>query len=145
MLSPYLLNYVDRHSVILLPWAGLPWLIGITHRALRTPGWRHPALFGLVTLAIGGVNASSLLLVGLAPLVWLVWSGLDRSAPWRRVLSTAMKIGVAFLATGRWWMIGLAGQAMHGLPTLRLTENYREVSEEATAPELNRGKGYREY
>ncbi|MEE2768502.1 MAG: alpha-(1-_3)-arabinofuranosyltransferase family protein [Actinomycetota bacterium] len=142
MLSPYLLNYLDRHSVILLPWAGLPWLIGITHRALRTPGWRHPALFGLVTLTIGGVNASSLLLVGLGPLIWLVWSGLDRSAPWRRVLSTAAKIGVAFLATGLWWMVGLAVQAVHGLPTLRLTENYRVVSDAATAPELFRGLGY---
>ena len=52
MLSPYLLNYVDRHSVILLPWAGLPWLLALAQRSLRTPGWRHPAIFGLVTLTV---------------------------------------------------------------------------------------------
>ena len=142
MLSPYLLNYVDRHSVILLPWAGLPWLLALAQRSLRTPGWRHPALFGLVTLTVGGVNASSLLLVGLGPVVWLVWSGLDRSAPWRRVVATTWRIGVVFVATGLWWMVGLAVQAAHGLPTLRLTENYRVVSDAATAPELFRGLGY---
>jgi len=142
MLSPYLLNYIDRHSVILLPWAGLPWLMALTVRSLRTPGWRHPALFGLVTLTIGGVNASSLLLVGLGPFIWLLWSALDKSAPWREVRKTALKIGTAFIATGVWWMIGLSIQAKYGLPTLRLTENYRVVSDAATAPELFRGLGY---
>ena len=142
MLSPYLLNYIDRHSVILLPWAGLPWLMALTVRSLRTPGWRHPALFGLVTLTIGGVNASSLLLVGLGPFIWLLWSALDKSATWEEVRKTSLKIGTAFIATGIWWMIGLSVQAKYGLPTLRLTENYRVVSDAATAPELFRGLGY---
>ncbi len=142
MLSPYLLNYVDRHSVILLPWAGLPWMLGLTTRSLRTPGWRHAAIFGLVTLTVGGVNASSLLLVGLGPALWLLWSGLEASVPWRRVVGAAVRIGVAFVLTGLWWMVGLAVQASHGLPTLRLTENYRVVSDAATAPELFRGLGY---
>jgi len=142
MLSPYLLNYIDRHSVILLPWAGLPWLMALTVRSLRTPGWRHPALFGLVTLTIGGVNASSLLLVGLGPFIWLIWSALDKSATWQEVRKTALKIGTAFIATGVWWMVALSIQAQYGLPTLRLTENYRVVSDAATAPELFRGLGY---
>ena len=142
MLSPYLLNYIDRHSVILLPWAGLPWLMALTIRSLRTPGWRHPALFGLVTLTIGGVNASSLLLVGLGPFIWLLWSALDKSATWKEVRKTALKIGTAFIATGVWWMAALSIQAQYGLPTLRLTENYRVVSDAATAPELFRGLGY---
>ena len=142
MLSPYLLNYIDRHSVILLPWAGLPWLMALTVRSLRTPGWRHPALFGLVTLTIGGVNASSLLLVGLGPLIWLLWSALDESATWKEVRKTSLKIGTAFISTGIWWMIALSIQAQYGLPTLRLTENYRVVSDAATAPELFRGLGY---
>jgi len=142
MLSPYILNYVDRHSVILLPWAGLPWMLGLTERALRTIGWRHAAIFGLLALTVGGVNASSLLLVGLGPMVWLLWGGLERAVSWRRVLGAGARIGVAFMATGLWWMIGLAVQAGHGLPTLHLTENYRVVSDAATAPELFRGLGY---
>jgi arabinofuranan 3-O-arabinosyltransferase len=142
MLSPYLLNYVDRHSVILLPWAGLPWLMGLTVRALRTPGWRHAAIFGLVTLTVGGVNASSLLLVGIGPVAWLAWCAVEGSAPWRRVVGTAARIGLAFAATGIWWMVGLAIQSRYGLPTLHLTENYKVVSDAATAPELFRGLGY---
>ena len=142
MLSPYLLNYMDRHSVILLPWAGLPWLMGLTVRALRTQGWRHAAIFGLVALTIGGVNASSLLLVGIGPVAWLAWCALEGSAPWRRVIGTAARIGVAFAATATWWIVGLAIQSRHGLPTLHLTENYKVVSDAATAPELFRGLGY---
>ena len=142
MLSPYLLNYIDRHSVILLPWAGLPWLLGLTVRALRTPGWRHAALFGLVTLTIGGVNASSLLLVGLGPVAWIAWSALEGSVSWRRAAGAAARIGAMVTATGLWWMAGLAIQARYGLPTLRLTENYRVVSDAATAPETFRGLGY---
>ncbi|MSX00960.1 MAG: DUF3367 domain-containing protein, partial [Actinobacteria bacterium] len=34
-LSPYLINYGARISVILLPFAGLPWLIGLAARSLR--------------------------------------------------------------------------------------------------------------
>ena len=30
MLSPYLLDYSARISAVLLPWAGLPWMIGLT-------------------------------------------------------------------------------------------------------------------
>jgi arabinofuranan 3-O-arabinosyltransferase len=35
MLSPYVLQYAARISVILLPWAGLPWLVGLAALALR--------------------------------------------------------------------------------------------------------------
>jgi len=34
-LSPYVLDYAARISVILLPWAGLPWLIAFLARAIR--------------------------------------------------------------------------------------------------------------
>jgi len=37
MLSPYLLHYSERMSVLLLPWAGLPWMIGLTARAREAP------------------------------------------------------------------------------------------------------------
>ena len=53
MLSPYVLQNEARQSALLLPWVGLPWMVGLTARALRTGGWRHPALFALV-VALGG-------------------------------------------------------------------------------------------
>ena len=42
MLSPYFLQYAGRISVILLPWAGLPFMLGLTIVALRRGGWREP-------------------------------------------------------------------------------------------------------
>jgi arabinofuranan 3-O-arabinosyltransferase len=48
MLSPYFLQYAGRISVILLPWAGLPYMVAFTILALRRGGWRMPALFAIV-------------------------------------------------------------------------------------------------
>ena len=46
--APTCSNYSARISVILLPWAALPWLIALTARSIRQGGWRYPALFALV-------------------------------------------------------------------------------------------------
>ena len=71
-LTPYQLAFTARTSVLLLPWVGLPWLVELTRRAVHRGGWRHPAAFALVTFSVAGVNAASLPLVGVAPLVVLV-------------------------------------------------------------------------
>ena len=47
-LTPYVLTLSARLSVILLPYAGLPWLLGLTVLALRRRRWREPAVFALV-------------------------------------------------------------------------------------------------
>ena len=42
MLSPYTLDFAARISVILLPWAGLPWMLALVIRALRDDGgWKY--------------------------------------------------------------------------------------------------------
>ena len=74
-LSPYQLAFTARTSVLLLPWVGLPWLVELTRRAVYHGGWRHPALFALVTFSVAGVNAASLVLVSLGPLAVLVDAG----------------------------------------------------------------------
>ena len=61
-LTPYVLTLAARISIILLPYAGLPWLIAFTVLALRRGGWRYPALFALTVATIGSVNATALLL-----------------------------------------------------------------------------------
>ena len=84
----YVLHYAARLSVILLPWAALPWLIACTVLALRRGGWRWPAVFALITLTVGGVNATSLLLAGIGPLLWLpyaVW--VAREVTWTRAVA----------------------------------------------------------
>ncbi len=142
-LHPYLLDYSARISVILLPWAGLPWLIGLTALSLRTRGWRHPALFALVALTIGGINATALLMIAFGPALWLVHAWLvEREATGREVLAAVGRIGALTVLTSLWWMAGLWAQGRHGLPVIRFTESYRTVAESSTGPEVLRGLGY---
>ncbi len=142
-LSPYLLDYEARISVILLPFAGLPWLIGLASRSVRTGGWRAPAVFALVTVTVGGVNATSLALVMIAPVLWLVHATfVAREATFRQALAAGLRISFLTLVTSFWWMAGLLTQGRYGIPILRYTETYVVVANAALAPELLRGLGY---
>ena len=142
-LSPYLLDYAARISVILLPFAGLPWLIGLAARSLRRDDWRSPAWFALVTLTVGGVNATSLVLVMVGPILWFahaVW--IEREVTLRRALAAGGRITVLTAATSMWWVAGLSLQGSHGIPILRYTETYETVADASLSTELMRGLGY---
>ena len=142
-LSPYALNYSARISAVLLPWAGLGWLIGLTVRAGRTGGWRHPALFALTVVTVGSVNATSLALAGLGPVLWLVHAAAtDRGIGPRRALAAAGRIGVFSASVSLWWIAGLALQGGYSLNVLRYTESREVVAVASTAPEVLRGLGY---
>lgn len=143
MLSPYFLAYAARISVILLPWAALPWLIALTARSVRSGGWRYPAWFAFAVLVVGGINATALVLVGLGPLLWLVYAVVvEREATLREAASAAARIGALTVATSLWWIAGLSIQGSYGLPVIRYTETFRTVTESSTAPEVFRGLGY---
>ncbi len=142
-LGPYVLDYSVRISVILLPWAALPWLIGLTDRALRRGGWRHPALFALVVLGVGGVNATALVFAGLGPVLWIpfaVW-GMGRAGI-GRAIATTLKIGLLTTALSLWWAAGLAVQGRFGINVLRYTETVETVAKTSLASEVLRGLGY---
>ncbi len=141
MLTPHQLSFTARISVLLLPWAALPWLVGLTIRATRRGGWRDPALFALITLTIGGVNASALLLAGLAPALWLVLEVMRDRAAARAAAGAAARIGVLSIAVSLWWAVGLRLQGAYGLPVLQLTENVRTVSSASSPGDLLRGLG----
>lgn len=143
MLSPYLLDYAARISVILLPWAGLPWLLGFTILALRKGGWRYPALIALTVQIVGGVNATSLIFAGLAPALWLpwaVWGSKEVSA--KRMFAALARIGALTTAASLWWLSGLWAQGNYGIDILKFTETVRTVAKTSTAPEVLRGLGY---
>ena len=143
MLSPYLLDYAARISVILLPWAALPWLLGLTIRALRDGGWRYPVLIAIVVQIVGGVNATALVFVGLAPLLWIpfaVW-GLAEVTP-RRAFQVVWRTGLVTFVCSLWWIAGLWAQGSYGLNVLDFTETLRAVSRTSLAPEVLRGLGY---
>jgi len=141
-LSPYLLAYVSRTSVMLLPWAGLGWIVGLTVVATAARRWREPALLALVILTVGGVNATALAMIAPAPALWLVharWSGLISTA---NAVVTAGRIALLSAAVSLWWMVMLIIQRNSGAPVLNFSENLSDVSATSTAPEVLRGLGY---
>jgi hypothetical protein len=110
-LTPYLLEYVARISAILMPWSAMGWMVGLVIRGLRRGGWRHPAAFALVVALCGGVNATSLIYAGIAPVLWVVFAvWVIREIPLARAMSTVVRIAVLTLLANVWWMAGLAVQ-----------------------------------
>jgi arabinofuranan 3-O-arabinosyltransferase len=106
-MSPYVLQYANRTSVLLLPWTALPWLIGLAARSLESKGWRHPALFALVALSIA-VNATALVLALLGPALWVAWSVWGaRSTTGRDALKAVLRLGAITAVTSLWWVVAL--------------------------------------
>jgi len=139
-LTPYQLAFTARMSVLLLPWAALPWLVGLTATATRRRGWRWPAVLALSLALVGGVNASSLLLVAVAPALWVLlelWRRPDRGV----VLAAAARVGVLAVGISAWWVAGLWIQGAHGLPVLQLTEDVRTVAAWSAPDDILRGLG----
>ena len=142
-LSPYLLPYISRTSVMLLPWAGVGWLVGLTIRvALRRTRWRDAALFALVVLTVGAVNATALALIAPAPVLWLLHAAWARSITWRRALVTAAQLGALSLAVSMWWIVMLVVQGRHGADVLAFSETLEAVSLTSVSTETLRGLGY---
>ena len=141
-LSPYLLPYVSRTSAMLLPWAGLGWLVGLTVLAATRTRWRHAALAALVVFSIGAVNATALLMVAPAPVLWLLVTALERRITWTRAAATAARIGGLSLAVSSWWIAAVVIQGRSGADVLAYSESLEAVSHTSTSAEVWRGMGY---
>jgi arabinofuranan 3-O-arabinosyltransferase len=140
VLTPYQLAFSARSSVLLLPWAGLPWLVGLTDRAQREGGWRDPAWIALIVLTVGAVNASSLVLVAVGPLVWLL-VGVTSRVEARRAVGVAGRVALLSLGVSLWWIAGLRLEGAYGLPVLQVTENLESVAATSTPSDVLRGLG----
>ncbi len=142
-LTPYVLTLAARISIILLPYAGLPWLIAFTVLALRRGGWRYPALFALTIATIGSVNATALVLSGFGPLLWILHEMfVTREVGLKRAAAVVGRIGVLTIGTSLWWMAGLYCQSAYGIAILKYTETAETVGTASLAPEVLRGIGY---
>jgi arabinofuranan 3-O-arabinosyltransferase len=142
MLSPYTLAYDARISALLLPWAGLGWMLGLTILALRRGGWRYPALLALVVTTVGSINASALLFAVLAVALWVpfaIWylGESDRGA----ALRTLGRIGVLTFVTQLWWFVALVISSKWGPPVLQTSETVQTVSTSSLASEVARSLG----
>jgi arabinofuranan 3-O-arabinosyltransferase len=122
MFTPYVLQYSGRISVILMPWAGLPWMLAFVVLALRKGGWRYPALFALVVALVSGINASSLLYVGIAPALWLPYAVVvAKDSTWRKAWGVAWKVAGLTILVSIWWAVGLQIEAAYGVNDLKYT------------------------
>ena len=141
-LSPYILPYLSRTSLMLLPWASLGWLVGLTVRAATRTRWRDAAIFALVILTVGSPNATALAMIAPAPVLWLVHAAWQRMIEWRRAAITAVKIGLMSLGVSVWWITMLAVQGAHGAAVLSYSETLEAVSFTTVSTETLRGLGY---
>jgi arabinofuranan 3-O-arabinosyltransferase len=146
MLTPYTLDFSSRISVILLPWAGLPWMLALTIRALRAPDkrgtWKYAAIFAIVVQIVGGVNATALVFAGIAPVLWIIYATVVGEVTWRRALAVTARIGLLTVLTSLWWLAGLWAQSGYGLDILKYTETLQVVSLSSLPSEVLRGLGY---
>jgi hypothetical protein len=142
-LSPYLVDYLARTSAIVLPWAALGWMIGLTAMAARRGGWRYPAAFAVLVALVGGINATSVLLVLLGPALWLIYAvWVTREVNGRAAGRAAAKIAGLSVLVSMWWAAGLWAEGTYGLNILRVTETIPTVSRPSSAAEVLRGLGY---
>jgi arabinofuranan 3-O-arabinosyltransferase len=140
--SPYLLHYSARLSALLMPWAALGFLMALTVRALREGGWRAPIAFALVVQIVGGVNATSLVFAGFAPVLWIVWARFDGRISFRAAMGVIARIGTASIAMSLWWIAGLSIQGGYGINVLRYSETVAVVARTSTPNEVLRSLGY---
>lgn len=141
-LSPYVLTHIGRLSAVLLPFVGLPWLLAFTISAVRTRGWRHPALFALTIGTVGSINLTAAVLVAIGPICWLAYALVAERAGSRAVLGAALRLGLLSTATSLWWLAGLSVQASNGIDIVRFTESAEVVASTSGAQEVLRGLGY---
>ena len=142
MLSPYLLVNISRTSAILLPWAGLGWIMRASLRSLDHEGWRDPAKVALVVAIVGGTNATSILLVAVAPFLWISTLVLQRRVTLTRAAVTVGRIGILSLMVSLWWIAGLWVEGRFGLNVPQFTESMATVSQSSSVSEVFRGLGY---
>ena len=144
MLTPYQLAFTARISVLLLPWAALPWLVGLTMRAdaHAVAGGLRRSL-ALVLLArrrhqrlVAAARRAS------GPLLWVVARArvaAGRRAPAPARPRRASACSPSACRCGGSWACG--SRARYGLPVLQLTENVRTVAEASTPGDVLRGLG----
>jgi arabinofuranan 3-O-arabinosyltransferase len=141
--TPYAIEFSSRFSVLLGPWAALPWLTAFTVLGLRHRGWKYPALFALTIQLVSSINASALIFALVGPALWYPYAVFAlREVRLRDAFGVAWRTALLTILTSLWWIIGLSIQGQYGLDVLRFTESLATVSATAYPYEILRGLGY---
>ncbi|MGH9047380.1 MAG: alpha-(1-_3)-arabinofuranosyltransferase domain-containing protein, partial [Acidimicrobiales bacterium] len=141
--TPFVIDYIARISPIVMPWSALGWMTAFVVLAVRRGGWRYPALFAVVIALVGGVNATSILLAGLAPALWIIHAVfVTKEVPARRALGAVIRLGILSVGVSLWWVAGLWAEGVYGLNVLKFTETIPTVTSTSLSSEVIRGLGY---
>ena len=141
--TPFVIDYIARISAIVMPWSALGWMVALVILSVRRGGWRYPALFAVVIALVGGINATSILLAGLAPALWIVYAvWVTKEVPARRAAAAAVRLGVLSVGVSLWWIAGLWAEGVYGLNILKFTETIPTVTSTSLSSEVVRGLGY---
>ncbi len=111
------------------PWAALPWMILLAAKAARTRSWKPAAQFALIVALVGSVNATSLVLAGLGPVIWLITDVVTKAGRHRRRGSSRREDRRAVGGRVDLGIVALRVQGTYGIPILRYTETYQSVAE----------------
>lgn len=138
-LSPFVLGHVTNQSGLLVPFAGLPWLVLLMARATESPrSWRWPAAFALVVTTCGSLNGSSVFFVVLGATLWVPFA----RPPVRDGLRVLLRAGSLTLVTQLWWLVAYAVGGAHNLPILQITETVATTNATTSATDVFRGLGH---
>jgi arabinofuranan 3-O-arabinosyltransferase len=141
-LSPYVLPYLSRTSLMLLPYAALGWIVGLTVLAATRTTWRHAALLALVVATVAAPNATAIAMIAPAPVLWLVHAAWAGDIAWRRAVTTAGRVALLSVLVSLWWLAMLAVQGRYGADVLAYSETLEAVSLTSLSTEALRGMGY---
>ena len=91
---------------------------------------------------MGATNATALMMIAPAPVLWLLLAAAQRQVTWTRAAGTALRIGALSLAVSLWWIAMLVVQGRYGADVLAYSESLESVSYTSTSTEVWRGLGY---
>lgn len=140
--SPYVLPYISRTSALLLPWCLLPWLVHLASKYALHRRVRDLVVFGLIVASSGGLNATALLMVAPAPLIWMFVLLKRQGHSFTRIFSPIFQVGLVSVGVSVWWLAGLFVQGRFGAAVLSYSEALVSTSATSSAPEVLRGLGY---
>lgn len=142
-LSPYLLQYIDQQSVLLISWSVVGWLLALGIRSVRFGGWRCPAIFALLAAMAGASNGTAFAAVMLAVVLWFPYAlWVTHEVRFRQLLAAVLRLGSAMLLLSVWWIVSLLIESKYGLDILKYTETVPQTAVSSLSSEVLRGLGY---
>ena len=142
--TPFVIDYIGRISVILMPWAALGWMVGLVilvgapgRMAISRPVRSRRGARGRGERHLDPARRPG------ARFIWLLYAVfVTREAPLRRALAAVLRLGVLCVGVSLWWAAGLWAEGAYGLNILKFTETIPTVTATSLSSEVLRGLGY---